>query len=261
MSATLHAIVYGPFRSQRHGSTLGINPVPNTREECPPECPMCTHGIADTVPILTRPGQRPTPGVVVTCAARKIIELSKAGEKVSTILVAGVDDPTNHPQLMEITENLRSLRDKWFGKAVLAIQTGGIGLAASDPRRALFLYDKPIVRFEWGTPKTFTAMTGRPAAAMNELATALRSLDRLVVEATFVRGTLDNSSDAEVKAWVKRVAQLAPKEVLLSTVPSTARKGSKGKAVTATRLDQIAALLLAETGIPATLHELEAVSA
>jgi hypothetical protein len=199
--------------------------------------------------------------VVVTCAARKIIELSKAGEKLSTILVAGVEDPTNHPQLMEITDNLRSLRDKWFGKAQLALQTTGLGLQMSDPRRALFLYDKPIVRYEWGTPKTFTAMTGRPAAGLTELATALRSIDRLVVEATFVRGEPDNSNDAEVKAWIKRVAQLGPKEVHISTVPAGAagaKKGGKARAVSATRLDQIAALLLAETGITATLHELEA---
>jgi hypothetical protein len=219
---------------------------------------MCAHGIVETVPILTRPGQRPTPGVVVTYAARKIIELAKAGEKLSTILVAGAEDPTNHPQLMEITENLRSLRDKWFGKAQLALQTNGKGLQMSDPRRALFLYDKPIVRFEWGTPKVFTAMTGRPAAGLGELATALRSLDRLVVEATFVRGEPDNSNDAEVKAWVKRVAQLGPKEVHISTLSSGAKKGSKARAVTATRLEQIAALLLAETGLTATLHELEA---
>jgi hypothetical protein len=156
---------------------------------------------------------------------------------------------------------LRSLRDKWFGKAVLALQTTGLGLQMSDPRRALFLYDKPIVRYEWGTPKTFTAMTGRPAAGFTELATALRSLDRLVIEATFVRGEPDNSNDAEVKAWVKRVALLNPKEVHISTVPSGGKRAGKAKAVTPTRLDQIAALLLAETGITATLHELEAAAA
>jgi len=257
MSAPLHAIVYGPFRSQRLSTTLGINPVPTPRGDCPPDCPICAHGIADTVPILTRPGQRPTPGVVVTCAARKIIELSKAGEKLSTVLIAGADDPTNHPHLMEITDNLRALRDKWFPKAQLALQTTGVGLAQSDPRRALFLYDKPIVRFEWGTPKTFNAMTGRPVAGLTELTTALRSLDRLVVEATFVRGEPDNSNDAEVKARAKRVALLGAKEVYISTLPQAPKKG-KARPVTAARLDQIAALLLAETGITATQHELEA---
>ena len=62
--------------------------------------------------------------VVVTSSARRLIDLSKGGEKVETIAVIGSEaDPASHPDLREITENLRILRTKWFPRAKLALFT------------------------------------------------------------------------------------------------------------------------------------------
>jgi len=259
-SPPLHAVVYGPWKNRRTGGqTLGINPCPTLAGDCPPRCPICDHGLPETIPILTRANQRPSSGVVVTSAARKIIELSKAGEKIRTILVAGPADPTLHPHLKEITENLRDLRNKWFPKAALALHTLGEGLDAPATRRALFIYDKPILRFEWGTAKTFTAMTGQKGTKLQELAEGVRNVERLIVEARFVRGGPDNSTEAEVKAWIKRILDLSPREVQIMTVPgSAARKTGGPRPVTATRLEQISAQLSEQISGVVTLVELEA---
>src|SRR5262245_3164360 len=117
--AAFHSVVYGPTKSRRLGHSLGINPVPSSRESCEATCVYCLKGTPDGVPILSRANQLPSAGVIVTSAARRIIELSKAGEKIESITVAGNGDPTKHTNLLEIAENLRDLRNKWFNKASL----------------------------------------------------------------------------------------------------------------------------------------------
>src|SRR5690242_9186311 len=108
-----HAVVYGPIKTRRLGLALGINPVPTQTGNCPPECVFCKTGQADAVPIVTRINSAPSAGVIVTAAARRIIGMSKASEKLECIVISGNQDPTRHNQLLTITENLRDLRNKW----------------------------------------------------------------------------------------------------------------------------------------------------
>ena len=84
-------------------------------------------------PIIGQRRTVPTPGVVITSAARRIIELSKGGEKLESLVVTGNKEPTSHPELIEIVENLRELRNKWFAKAALCLVSenldrNGLGL-------------------------------------------------------------------------------------------------------------------------------------
>jgi wyosine [tRNA(Phe)-imidazoG37] synthetase (radical SAM superfamily) len=256
--ASFHAVVYGPIKTRRLGAALGINPVPSSRESCGPECVYCRTGLAESVPILARASQLPSAGVIVTCAARRIMGLSKAGEKLESVMVAGNLDPTKHPSLLTITENLRDLRNKWFPKADLCLYTDGANLEAADTRRAMQIYDQPIVRFEWGTPKTFAAMTGRPQTDLKVLTGHLGGLDRLILQATFVQGGPDNATDPEVKAWVKRVEELRPKEVVIQTIETPKARTAKPRPVPVARLEEIAAQLSEKTGVATSVAVEEA---
>ena len=252
-NAPFHSVVYGPLKTRRLGTALGINPVPTATAECPPECIFCRTGQADAVPIVARVNSVPSAGVIVTAAARRIIGMSKASEKIDCIVVSGNLDPSRHPQLLTITENLRDLRNKWFPKADLAILTDGSNLEPADHRRALQIYDLPILRFEWGTQKTFTSMTGRKAEELKTLTTHVTGMDRLILSSTFVQGSPDNSADAEVRAWIKRVEELRPKEVQIQTYEPPKGKGAKTRAVPVARLEEIAAQLTEKTGISTTV--------
>ncbi len=259
-TAPFHSVVYGPVKTRRLGTALGINLVPTATGACPPECIYCKTGQADAVPIVARINSVPSAGVIVTAAARRIISMSKAGEKLDCIVLSGNLDPTRHHQLLTITENLRDLRNKWFSKADLAILTDGSNLEPADHRRALQIYDLPILRFEWGTVKTFTAMTGRKPEDLKTLATHLTGMDRLILSATFVQGGPDNSVDAEVKAWIKRVEELRPKEVQIQTVDTGKGKVNKSRTVPVARLEEIAAQLTEKTGIATTVLAEEALT-
>jgi wyosine [tRNA(Phe)-imidazoG37] synthetase (radical SAM superfamily) len=244
-TAPYHAIVYGPIKLPRLGITLGVNPVPTQREGCASDCVYCKTGVAASVPIISRIKGLPSSGVVVTSAARKLIEMQRAGEKIETLAVTGDMDPTGHGHLLEISENLRDLRNKWFPKADLVLLSESRALTCPELRAVCTIYDEPVFRFDWGTAKTYE--TFRPGAELEykTVFERLAQIDRVILQASFVQGALDNSSDKELTVWLKKVEELRPREVHITT-PEGTRKGVKP--VSASRLEEIAAKVTERTG-------------
>jgi wyosine [tRNA(Phe)-imidazoG37] synthetase (radical SAM superfamily) len=257
--APYHSIVYGPVKSRRYGNALGVNLAPSPCGDCGADCLYCRNGVPEAVPIISRAKGLPSSGVIVTSVARKVIELQRAGEKLDTILVAGNQDPTMHPYLLEISENLRDLRTKWFPKAKLVLVSESEGLTCPELRAVCVTYDRANFRFEWGTAKTYQAL--RPEATLDykTLCERLNPVDRWIAQATFVQGSIDNSNDREVAAWIKKLEELRPREVQLFTPEGRPKNGVK--AVPAARLEEIAAKWTEKTGVAAEVMSLEALAA
>jgi wyosine [tRNA(Phe)-imidazoG37] synthetase (radical SAM superfamily) len=239
-----HAIVYGPLKSRRLGTSLCVTPVPTPRENCASDCIYCKTGVTASIPIISRVKGTPSSGVVVTSVARRLIEMQRAGEKIESLVVTGDADPTAHGHLLEISENLRDLRNKWFPKADLALVCESLALACPELRAVCTIYDQPIFRFEWGTAKTYESF--RPGATLEykTLFERIAQIDRIMLQASFVQGALDNSSEKEVTAWIKKLEELRPREVQLTT-PEGTRKGVKP--ISASRLEEIAAKVAERT--------------
>ena len=116
-------VIKGPLRSERLGATLGID-----------------IGYAENALSVSRENRMPRASIVITTAARGIIRLSKSGEKVESIAAVGTEmDPTLHPDFKEITGNLRDLRNKWFPKAKLWLQSDDAHLEAPNVLRVRML--------------------------------------------------------------------------------------------------------------------------
>jgi hypothetical protein len=234
-------IVSGPQKTDRLGMAVAID-----------------LGSQDMALAVSRDNRMPRASVVITTAARNLIRLSKAGEKVESIAVYGSEmDPTLHPEFKEITGNLRDLRNKWYAKAKLWLVSEDPHLDDPNVRHALTIYDRFAVRMEWGTAKTFTAMTGRKSGELAQLVANLSTLEDLIVQARIVRGDTDNSTDAEVKAWLKRLGELKPREVHIQN--SEPKAGSprairKLKPIAKSRVAEIAAEVTKKIGIPAAVY-------
>ncbi len=229
-------LLSGPAKSERLGIALGIGA-----------------GHPDLAFAVSRQVRMPRASVVVTTAARTIIRISKAGEKVESLVLHGSQsDPTLHPEFREIASNLRDLRHKWFNKAKLCLISDDPHFEQGDVRHALGVFDRVFVRMEWGTAKTFAAMTGRKSTDLAQLTTILNHLESVVVQARFVRGDQDNSTEGEVKAWVKRLADLKPREVHLLTT-DTKGLSKKLRPAPKSRLSEIAAEVTEKTGIPVSI--------
>ncbi len=196
-----------------------------------------------------RAGRFPTQAVVVTSAARRIIALNKDGEKLKTVVVMGASaDPTAHPDFTEISLNIRELLNKHFNKAKLHLISNAPVFSDARARHALCYYDFPTLRFEAGTAKTFSALSGETKDAFNARIAALKHLegDKIIITANLMRGDLDNSSDKEVKAWVKLLEEIKPLSLQLT---SKGNKEQGTKSITKTRMGEIVDLLTEKLGI------------
>jgi len=231
-------IFSGPRKAARLGSTLGID-----------------LGSQDMALAVSRDNRMPRASVIVTTAARHMIRISKAGEKIEAIAVYGsVSDPSLHPDFREITENMRDLRNKWFAKAKLCLALDNPHLDEPALRRVLGLFDRVYLRMEWGSAKTFAALTGRKPAEYASLMAALSTAENLILQSRFVKGDgIDNTSEAEIKAWLKKVGELKPREVQL--LRSEKGLGKKVKSVSKAKLAEIAEEVTAKVGVPATVYE------
>jgi hypothetical protein len=232
-------ILHGPIKSPRLGKVVAI-------DLTAPQSNLVTE----------RGSVLPRASLVVTTAARFLIEHSKAGEKIENLVLMGSTvDPSAHPAIREIAENLRALRDKWFSRAKLCLFTQCRDLTSPEVRIALGYFDKLFLSYEWGTAKTFTRMTGEKSTLLATLTHQLASFDQLFVQASFYRGDVDNSTDTEVKAWIKKLQEVRPREVqILDGVRQV--EGMKLKAITKTRQQQILDAV-AECGLTVTTHKEE----
>jgi len=231
LTAIQDRVVQGPVSNEAYGRHLIIDPTCDTN----------------------RPDTFPTQAVVVTIAARKIIDLSKAGDKIKGLVVAGERDPMGHVEFRAIAENLKELHKKWFPKSALVLVAHGAYLSDADLRHTLNLFDRPMVRFEYGTQKSFTALTGRKGPELKEIASNICKieLERWILNATFVRGkgSADNSTDSEIKGWLKYVEEFKPGTVRIGTIPKAAA-GRDLKPVPKARMREIEALVTEKTGLP-----------
>ncbi len=223
-------VFQGPVKTERFGLVLGVD-----------------LGCADSGMVVSREVRMPRASYVITTAARHVIRLAKSGEKIDGILVWGSEsDPTMHPEFREITGNLRDLRNKWFSKAKLHIVSESPRVEATEVRHSLAIYDQAVVRFDWGTAKTFAALTERKSADYANLCAHLGHLENLTFQVRFVRGEVDTTTDAELKAWTKKVSELKPRAIhLLNPEP----KGKKTKPIPKARLGEIVAEITEKTGL------------
>lgn len=226
------SVLAGPKRTARWGSVVTVN-----------------LGGLDRTLAVSRENRLPRASVVITLAAQEFRRLSGAGEKVQHIIVLGSErDPTEHPDFKEIVENLRALRNKWYSHAKLVLLSTDPHLERTSVRLALGAFDKPIVRLEYGTVKTFRALTGRPTTELAEIVRHLASLDRVIVQARFVRGEVDNSTDSEVRGWIRRLREVQPQEILVTTPAS--KRGRQLRGIPSRRLDEIVEEVGEKVGAP-----------
>ena len=228
LQALMERVVQGPLDDERHGRHLLIEPTCDTN----------------------RPNVYPTQAVVVTSAARRIIELSKDGQKLADIVVGGPVDPMLHEDFREIAENLKELCKKWYPKVGLTLETQALALHNADLRHCLTLFARPIVRFSYGTQKTFAGITGRKAGELKDVAENLGrvELERWIMEIVLVRGDVDNSTEAELRGIAKYAGEFKPGSIQVTTL-AKANPENKTKPVTKTVLEKAVAKLAEKTGI------------
>ena len=219
MTSLYDNIIFGPVRSRRLGLSLGVNLLPIESKLCSFDCIYCECGWnAD------HPGQRrfnareDVRAMLDTTLARMVAD----GTPPDVITFAGNGEPTMHPDFENIIEDTLALRDKHAPAAKVSVLSNATQIHREDVRRALLRVDNNILKLDSAFDAT-VQLVNKPQGNYTVARTVelLKMFEgNLIVQTMFLRGEylgqrVDNTTEEEVSAWLKLVASIAPKQVMV----------------------------------------------
>jgi wyosine [tRNA(Phe)-imidazoG37] synthetase (radical SAM superfamily) len=215
------SIVFGPVRSRRLGASLGMNLLPPDRKVCSFNCVYCECGWTDSIDSDTLPSR-----VQVQAALEyKLKKMVSGGEGLDVITFAGNGEPTLHPEFSGVIDDTIKLRNSYFPNADIAVLSNATMLHRPDVVAALKKVDKNILKLDSAFEATINALN-QPLIRfdLNNLLDRLMAFEgKLIIQSLFVRGSIngipvDNTTPAEISAWLKLVDQIRPSEVMIYTI-------------------------------------------
>ena len=219
MTSLYDNIIFGPIRSRRLGLSLGVNLLPIESKLCSFDCIYCECGWNDEHPGKRRFNAREDVRVMLEETLQKMVA---DGTPPDVITFAGNGEPTMHPDFENIIEDTIALRDKHCPAAKVSVLSNATQIHREDVRRALLRVDNNILKLDSAFDET-VQLVNKPQGAYTVARTVelLKAFDgNLILQTMFLRGEylgkrVDNTTEEEVSAWLKLVAEIKPKQVMV----------------------------------------------
>jgi len=150
-------------------------------------------------------------------------QMKQRHETPDSITFSGNGEPTLHPDFSAIIDDTIALRNQYFPSAVITVLSNSTTLDKEPVFEALKKVDNNTMKLDAGTEKTFRQID----RCFNKEMTLDRITDNLcrfqgdlIIQTLFLRGRydgehIDNTSEAEVAAWLKRLERIRPRKALL----------------------------------------------
>lgn len=243
-------IIFGPVKSRRLGTSLGINLLPSTRKLCNFNCIYCECGWTST-PDSDR-GLLPERGEIYRALDQKLAKMKSLDNAPDVITFAGNGEPTLHPDFPGIIDDCIELRDKYFPKARIAVLSNSTTISKPGIKEALMKVDQNILKLDSAFELT-VRVHNKPKVnvKIDELIENLRGFNgRLIIQTMFIKGStngtaVDNTTPAELNAWLKAISIIKPSEVMIYTISRDTPDGSDLRKVPASELKKIAEMVTA----------------
>ena len=199
-------IVYGPVRSRRLGSSLGLNLLPSRSKLCSFDCPYCECGFNTP----RAPGSRwPSPDEIAHGLRRA---LERLGRVPDWITFSGNGEPTLHPRFPVAVDRVLAVRDALAPATSVGILSNGLAAGIPSIREALLRLDGRMMKLDPGPPQRANGV----AYEAVRLVAGYRALKPITVQAMVARGPdWDGSSEASLTAWLPLVVATDPDAVQL----------------------------------------------
>jgi wyosine [tRNA(Phe)-imidazoG37] synthetase (radical SAM superfamily) len=239
-------IIFGPVKSRRLGVSLGINLLPTSKKICNFDCIYCECGWTRDVEISS--SRPPTREEVYNALDLKLADLKKKDHAPDVITYAGNGEPTLHPEFPEIIDDTLVLRDKYFPQARIAVLSNSTTISNPAIKAALLKIDQNILKLDSALDSTIRTHN-QPRVTVNagELIDNLAGFNgKVIIQTLFLRGVynsrvIDNTTPAEIKAWLKALARIKPSEVMIYTISRDTPSGARLTKVPLDELKKIAA--------------------
>jgi wyosine [tRNA(Phe)-imidazoG37] synthetase (radical SAM superfamily) len=241
-------IIFGPVKSRRLGVSLGINLLPVKMKICNFNCIYCecgwTRDIEKAVSHLPRREE------VYEDLYLKLSGMKARNEPIDVITFAGNGEPTLHPEFPGIIDDSIILRDKYFPKAKIAVLSNSTTITNPLVKASLLKVDKNILKLDSAIDSTIkTHNQPRVNINVEELINNLAGFNgKLIIQTLFIRGIfnnkiIDNTTPAEINAWLKAIERIKPSEVMIYTISRDTPEDGQLKKVPVKELREIAALV------------------
>lgn len=206
-------IIYGPVRSRRLGVSLGINLLPSSRKLCSFNCLYCQYGWTPK-PTLTPSHQTkdlPQPNEVYDALEKSLLQITRYQTRIDCITFSGNGEPTLHPNLEEIIEKVKTLRDRYVPDIKLAILSNSSTVGRVEVRAALEMLDLRIMKLDAGSEALIEQLNcPAPPFYLGEIVAGLKKLTNVTLQSLFVQGRLTNADPDSVESWIIRLREIQP---------------------------------------------------
>ncbi|MDH6353714.1 wyosine [tRNA(Phe)-imidazoG37] synthetase (radical SAM superfamily) [Dysgonomonas sp. PH5-45] len=216
-------IVFGPIHSRRLGSSLGINLLPYNGKVCSFDCIYCECGYNKDFRTKT-----PLPSLEEFKAAlhAKLEQLKKEGTTPDVITFSGNGEPTMHPDFEEIIDYTIQMRDQYIPTTKISVLTNAMNIGKEKTFNALRKVDNNILKLDSAFIET-VRLIDQPVSVNYSVEKQVELFKKFegnfILQTMFLRGmhdgkTVDNTTEAEISAWIKIIKETKPREVMIYTV-------------------------------------------
>ncbi|MFQ5706347.1 MAG: radical SAM protein [bacterium] len=205
-------IIYGPVRSRRLGRSLGVNLLPTSTKVCSLNCAYCQYGW--TQKLTNRGADYRDLFPSFQAVALALREAMSGRAHFDYITFSGSGEPTLHPDFPKIVDYVLAMRAYSKRDIRFAILSNSTTCGETAIRNAIEKLDLPILKLDTGNEKAFRSMNhGAPPITLEEIVEGLSLMKDFVIQAMFVQGEINNSTDAEVGSWIAQLKRLNPLKV------------------------------------------------
>lgn len=222
-------IVFGPVHSRRLGASLGINLLPLFEKWCTFDCIYCECGWNKNKQFIdeieTIPISIPSRQDVFHALEEKLIDLTTQKKPLDVITFSGNGEPTLHPNFKAIITDTISLRNQYAPNALVCVLSNSLQLGRPNVFEGLLMADKRILKVDSAIEETIYTIN-QPSPGFN-FKSIVDELSRFhgdfTLQTLFLNGVyngmdINNTTPAELKAWLELIKELKPKEVMIYTL-------------------------------------------
>lgn len=210
--------VFGPIKSRRLGSSLGINLLPEEGKFCNFDCIYCECGWNKDG---TGDRRLPTREEVRTALEDKLSELLLEGTAIDSITFSGDGESTLHPEFPQIIDDVIALRNIYYPDAKISVLSNATRVYVDSVFEALCKVDRAIMKIDAPTNELI-AKINRPAPGY-DVARVVEGLKRFngkfVLQTMFLRSDdFDSSDPAVIEGWMQIVRDIHPRKTMVYSI-------------------------------------------
>ncbi|MDR3327558.1 MAG: radical SAM protein [Prevotellaceae bacterium] len=236
-------IIFGPVKSRRLGSSLGVNLLPENGKVCSFDCIYCECGFN----FVNKEAKMPNYEQIISAITAALTDLVQKDEKIDTITFAGNGEPTMHKDFGRIIDFVVDLRNDLMPDTKISVLSNATFSGKETVFKALNKVDNNILKLDSAIEKT-VRLINQPSGefSIEKLISDLQKFNgNLIVQTLFFSGTFngvefDNTSAKEVTAWVSLLKKINPRSVMIYTLdrPTPARNLQKANEQTLKEIAQ-----------------------